>query len=120
MVFSGDLSAGVLIGVNMLIGKIYRPTLNLVDLPSDLKKFSELLGNLKKSAGLSSEDRGSGQYHPIQGGAVSILPRKAGLRQRSRLRVAASPRTSPPWGSARPRRVLLAYQKSAGAGSMEA
>ncbi len=68
MVFSGDLSAGVLIGVNMLIGKIYRPTLNLVDLPSDLKKFSELLGNLKKSAGLSSEDRGSGQYHPIQGG----------------------------------------------------
>ena len=68
MVFSGDLSAGVIIGVNMLIGKIYRPTLNLVDLPSDLKKFSELLGNLKKSAGLSSEDRGSGQYHPIQGG----------------------------------------------------
>jgi ABC-type bacteriocin/lantibiotic exporter with double-glycine peptidase domain len=68
MVFSGDLSAGVLIGVNMLIGKIYRPTLNLVDLPSDLKKFSDLLGNLKKSAGLSSEDRGSGQYHPIQGG----------------------------------------------------
>lgn len=68
MVFSGQLSAGVLIGVNMLIGKIYRPTLNLVDLPSDLKKFSELLGNLKKSAGLSSEDRGSGQYHPIQGG----------------------------------------------------
>ena len=70
MVFSGDLSAGVLIGVNMLIGKIYRPTLNLVDLPSDLKKFSELLGNLKKSAGLSSEDRGSGQYHPIQGGVT--------------------------------------------------
>ena len=68
MVFAGDLSAGVLIGVNMLIGKIYRPSLNLVELPSDLKKFSELLSNLKKSAGLSSEDRGSGQFHPIQGG----------------------------------------------------
>ena len=68
MVFSGELSAGVLIGVNMLIGKIYRPTLNLVDLPGDLKKFSELLANLRKSASLSSEDRGSGQFHPIQGG----------------------------------------------------
>jgi ABC-type bacteriocin/lantibiotic exporter with double-glycine peptidase domain len=68
MVFSGDLSAGVLIGVNMLIGKIYRPTLNLVDLPGDIKKFSELLNNLKKSASLSSEDRGAGQFHPIQGG----------------------------------------------------
>ena len=73
MVFSGELSAGVLIGVNMLIGKIYRPTLNLVDLPGDLKKFSELLTNLRKSASLSSEDRGSGQFHPIQGGILSLI-----------------------------------------------
>ena len=70
MVFSGDISAGVLIGVNMLIGKVYRPTLKLVELPSDIKKFSELLGNLKKSAALASEDRGSGQFHPIQGGVT--------------------------------------------------
>lgn len=70
MVFSGDISAGVLIGVNMLIGKIYRPTLKLVELPSDIKKLSELLINLKKSASLSSEDRGSGQFHPIQGGVT--------------------------------------------------
>ena len=68
MVFSGDLSAGVLIGVNMLIGKIYRPTLNLVDLPGDIKKFSVFSQNLKKSDQLSSEERGAGHFHQIQGG----------------------------------------------------
>ena len=68
LVFSGSLSAGVLIGVNMLIGKIYRPTLNLVKIPSDLKQFANLLSILNRSSSMSSENKGSGQYHPIEGG----------------------------------------------------
>ena len=50
LVFSGSLSAGVLIGVNMLIGKIYRPALNLVKIPSDLKQFANLLSILNRSS----------------------------------------------------------------------
>ena len=68
LVFSGSLSAGVLIGVNMLIGKIYRPTLNLVKIPSDLKQFSNLLSVLNRSSSMSSENKGRGQFHSIEGG----------------------------------------------------
>ena len=68
LVFSGSLSAGVLIGVNMLIGKIYRPTLNLVKIPSDLKQFSSLLSVLNRSSSMSSENKGRGQFHSIEGG----------------------------------------------------
>ena len=52
----------------MLIGKIYRPTLNLVKIPSDLKQFANLLSILNRSSSMSSENKGSGQYHPIEGG----------------------------------------------------
>ncbi len=68
LVFSGSLSAGVLIGVNMLIGKIYRPTLNLVKIPSDLKQFAGLLSVLNRSSTMSSENKGRGQFHSIEGG----------------------------------------------------
>ena len=68
LVFSGSLSAGVLIGVNMLIGKIYRPTLNIVKIPSDLKQFSSLLSALNRSSSMSSENKGRGQFHSIEGG----------------------------------------------------
>ena len=68
LVFSGSLSAGVLIGVNMLIGKIYRPTLNLVKIPSDLRQFSSLLSVLNRSSSMSSENKGRGQFHSIEGG----------------------------------------------------
>ncbi len=68
LVFSGSLSAGVLIGVNMLIGKIYRPTLSLVKIPSDLKQFAGLLSALNRSSSMSSENKGRGQFHSIEGG----------------------------------------------------
>ena len=68
LVFSGSLSAGVLIGVNMLIGKIYRPTLNLVKVPSELKQFSSLLSVLNRSSSMSKENKGRGQFHSIEGG----------------------------------------------------
>ena len=50
MVFDGSLSAGVLIGVNMLIGKIFRPAQSLVEFPGEMKKLSQLLArrNFKK------------------------------------------------------------------------
>ena len=38
MVFDGSLSAGVLIGVNMLIGKIFRPAQSLVEFPGRNEK----------------------------------------------------------------------------------
>ena len=68
LVFSGSLSAGVLIGVNMLIGKIYRPALNLVKIPSDLKQFANLLSILNRSSSMSKENKGRGQFHSIEGG----------------------------------------------------
>ena len=68
LVFSGSLSAGVLIGVNMLIGKIYRPALNLVKVPSELKQFSSLLSVLNRSSSMSKENKGRGQFHSIEGG----------------------------------------------------
>ena len=68
LVFSGSLSAGVIIGVNMLIGKIYRPTLSLVKIPSDLKQFASLLSVLNRSSSMSSENKGRGQFHSIEGG----------------------------------------------------
>ena len=39
MVFDGSLSAGVLIGVNMLIGKIFRPAQSLVEFPGRNEKI---------------------------------------------------------------------------------
>ena len=68
LVFAGSLSAGVIIGVNMLIGKIYRPTLSLVKIPSDLKQFASLLSALNRSSSMSSENKGRGQFHSIEGG----------------------------------------------------
>ena len=68
LVFAGSLSAGVIIGVNMLIGKIYRPTLSLVKIPSDLKQFASLLSVLNRSSSMSSENKGRGQFHSIEGG----------------------------------------------------
>jgi subfamily B ATP-binding cassette protein HlyB/CyaB len=67
LVFAGSLSAGVLIGVNMLIGKIFRPFQTVVKFPSEIKKLSQLLDPLRTTASLSSEKRGAGNYHDILG-----------------------------------------------------
>ena len=57
MVFEGSLSAGVLIGVNMLIGKIFRPAQSLVEFPGEMKKLSQLLDSFASATSLTTENR---------------------------------------------------------------
>ena len=67
MVFDGSLSAGVLIGVNMLIGKIFRPAQSLVEFPGEMKKLSQLLGSFASASSLTAENRAAGNFHDIIG-----------------------------------------------------
>lgn len=70
LVFAGTLSAGVLIGVNMLIGKIFRPTQSLVEFPSEMKKLAALVSSIAYTGNLSSENIQTGSYHDILGGVI--------------------------------------------------
>ena len=67
MVFEGSLSAGVLIGVNMLIGKIFRPAQSLVEFPGEMKKLSQLLDTFASATSLTTENRTAGNFHDIIG-----------------------------------------------------
>ena len=67
MVFDGALSAGVLIGVNMLIGKIFRPAQSLVEFPGEMKKLSSMLDSFASASTLSSENKSSGNFHDMIG-----------------------------------------------------
>ncbi len=67
LVFEGSLSAGVLIGVNMLIGKIFRPTQAVVEFPKEVKKLSNMIENFAVAASLSQERINSGNFHNIVG-----------------------------------------------------
>ena len=67
MVFDGALSAGVLIGVNMLIGKIFRPAQSLVEFPGEMKKLSSMLDAFASAGNLSSENKTSGNFHDMVG-----------------------------------------------------
>ena len=67
MVFEGSLSAGVLIGVNMLIGKIFRPAQSLVEFPGEMKKLSQLLETFASATSLTTENRTAGNFHDIIG-----------------------------------------------------
>jgi ATP-binding cassette subfamily B protein len=71
MVFDGSLSAGVLIGVNMLIGKIFRPVQSIVEFPSEVKKLSKMLEVFSSAGTLSSENKHSGNFHDVVG-AISF------------------------------------------------
>ena len=67
LVFDGSLSAGVLIGVNMLIGKIFRPAQSLVEFPGEVKKLSKMLSAFASASSLTSENKNSGNFHDIIG-----------------------------------------------------
>jgi ATP-binding cassette subfamily B protein len=67
LVFEGSLSAGVLIGVNMLIGKIFRPAQSLVEFPGEIKKLSNILNAFASASSLTSENKNSGNFHDIIG-----------------------------------------------------
>ena len=67
LVFAGSLSAGVLIGANMLIGKIFRPSQTLVKFPGEMKKLSETLNSVTASSSLSRENQKGGNFNDIIG-----------------------------------------------------
>ncbi len=67
LVFEGSLSAGVLIGVNMLIGKIFRPAQSIVEFPGEVKKLSNILNAFASASSLTSENKNSGNFHDIMG-----------------------------------------------------
>ena len=67
LVFAGSLSAGVLIGANMLIGKIFRPSQTLVKFPGEMKKLSEILKSTTASSALSRENQQGGNFNDIIG-----------------------------------------------------
>lgn len=67
LVFDGSLSAGVLIGVNMLIGKIFRPAQSIVEFPGEMKTLSSMLEPFAATSSLSSENQSSGNFHDVVG-----------------------------------------------------
>ena len=67
LVFAGSLSAGVLIGANMLIGKIFRPSQTLVKFPGEMKKLSEMLKSTTASSALARENQQGGNFNDIIG-----------------------------------------------------
>ena len=67
LVFEGSLSAGVLIGVNMLIGKIFRPAQSIVEFPGEMKKLSKMLEVFSSAGSLSLENKNSGNFHDVIG-----------------------------------------------------
>ena len=67
LVFEGSLSAGVLIGVNMLIGKIFRPAQSIVEFPGEMKTLSSMLEPFASTGSLSIENKRAGNFHDVVG-----------------------------------------------------
>ena len=67
LVFAGSLSAGVLIGANMLIGKIFRPSQTLVKFPGEMKTLSSMLEPFAATSNLTSENKSAGNFHDVVG-----------------------------------------------------
>ena len=67
LVFDGSLSAGVLIGVNMLIGKIFRPAQSIVEFPGEMKALSSMLEPFATTGSLTSENKNTGNFHDVVG-----------------------------------------------------
>jgi subfamily B ATP-binding cassette protein HlyB/CyaB len=68
LVFSGDMSAGVLIGVNMLAGRVTGPLVQLVSLATDFERLNiavKMLGSIMNTSG---EARRKGLVPDIFGG----------------------------------------------------
>ncbi|HFE39368.1 MAG TPA: peptidase domain-containing ABC transporter, partial [Gammaproteobacteria bacterium] len=70
LVFSGTLSAGILIGVNMLAGKVTGPLVQLVSMSAELQKFSNAMSALSSLLNLRGEKLRRGATPPIHGGVV--------------------------------------------------
>jgi len=70
LVFAGSLSAGVLIGVNMLAGKVTGPLVQLVAMSTELQKFSMAMSMMSKLLNLRGERLRRGVTPSIQGGVT--------------------------------------------------
>ncbi len=67
MVFNGDLSPGVLIGVNMLAGKITSPLVQLVSMSTDIEKFTMAVSSLAELINRKGETKTQGCTPNIAG-----------------------------------------------------
>jgi len=70
LVFQGELSAGVLIGVNMLAGKVTGPLVQLVSMSTDFQKFTNAMTTLAKLLSLRGERLTRGAAPAIHGGII--------------------------------------------------
>ena len=68
LVFDGSLSAGVLIGVNMLAGKVTGPLVQLVSMSTEFQKFNNAMMILAKLLSLRGERLQRGSTPAIHGG----------------------------------------------------
>ena len=68
LVFSGDLSAGVLIGVNMLGGRVTTPLVQLVTLRMDMEKLNNAVSSLEVILNTRAEPVRKGITSAIVGG----------------------------------------------------
>ena len=67
LVFAGDLSAGVLIGVNMLAGKVTGPLVQLVTLVTDVEKVNRAVDSIGSVMNTRGEVRRRGAVPDILG-----------------------------------------------------
>ncbi|MBF0455400.1 MAG: peptidase domain-containing ABC transporter [Magnetococcales bacterium] len=68
LVFSGELSAGVLIGVNMLGGRVTAPLVQLVTLRMDIEKLKNAIQSLEGILNTTGESTRKGNTAEIAGG----------------------------------------------------
>jgi len=68
MVFEGSLSPGVLIGVNMLAGKITGPLVQLVSMSTEIEKFSIAVESMSEVLNRRGESKRKGISPSIAGG----------------------------------------------------
>ena len=67
LVFSGGLSAGILVGFNMLAGRVSRPIIDLVTLKTEINKLRQSLQIISGIVDANSETTVRGQKPQLMG-----------------------------------------------------
>ena len=67
LVFSGGLSAGILVGFNMLVGRVSRPIIDLVTLKTEITKLLQSLQIVSSIVDANSETTVKGQKPQLMG-----------------------------------------------------
>ena len=104
LVFSGDLSAGVLIGVNMLGGRVTNPLVQLVTLRMDMEKLTNSVNSLEgilntrgefASQGVSTEISGGLQMKDVSfsypDGSLALEKISLNIRPRTQVAIVGTP-----------------------------